>query len=177
MRMTFDRVVNIAVLAACVAVILMTMRVERATGTRSVARPPAYQKGDRIGKVAGLTLDGVDRTLILGIRSDCPYCAASLPFYQRLLAECSHTDSSHIRIVVITSDDRATADRYLQDHQLSVAQVIPSVRASNELRLLSTPTLVLTDPSRTVNGVWIGQLGPEGEQEVIASACVVSHKL
>ncbi|HUX67875.1 MAG TPA: hypothetical protein VMV31_10360 [Terriglobales bacterium] len=102
-------------------------------------------------------------TLVLGLRVDCPFCKASLPFYRQLEArEAAGTLGAHV--LAVFPDDEAAVRRYLAREKLGL-----DARASEgpSLRIAATPTLLLVGASGILHYDWIGELNADGQSEVL----------
>jgi rhodanese-related sulfurtransferase len=98
-----------------------------------------------------------DNTLIVYLSTSCPFCNASRDTYRSLSSL-----RPNLRLIVITSEPSADVKDWLKEADISVDEVrelpISNVRA---LGLNATPTLILTDGTGAVEGVWYGQLNAE----------------
>jgi hypothetical protein len=166
MRIKLDTVVNLVTLLTCAVVVALAARPTITRSGPPPAVPKMFQKGDIFPVFDGLTASRRDKTLLFVVRSGCRYCAESLPFYKRL----THDVGAAADLAVVTTDDRATAQRYLDENQLPIAQVasVPADRRT-DLRIPGTPTLILVDGHRTIQKMWLGRLDAAGEADVYAT--------
>jgi hypothetical protein len=74
-----DRLINIATLVACSAVLVAVYRMPKAP-TR--AQPQPYQRGDTIAALDQAPLSSAAQTVLLVLRDGCHYCKESVPFYR-----------------------------------------------------------------------------------------------
>jgi thiol-disulfide isomerase/thioredoxin len=96
------------------------------------------------------------------IQSTCSFCTASLPFYRDLSAEVDNG----VRVVAMGPEPEDTIRAYLQDNRVSVDQVIG---APQDVRLYSTPTLLLLEPGLKIASIWVGKLEPTAESDLRAA--------
>lgn len=113
-----------------------------------------------------LSLPGVDftkgqRTLLLVLRSSCPFCEKSMPFYSRMMA----TKSKDSQVVVVGGEDEKILNNYLKVHDVAVDSIAVVTPESTPSQV--TPTAILVDRKGVVSNVWRGQLPPDKENEVL----------
>lgn len=123
-----------------------------------------------IGPSARISIKGLDwaeseQTLLLAIQEDCKYCTESARFYREIIKGLS--GRSDVRVVAVFPESGFDGENYLSQLGLSVNE-------SKETSLLSlgikeVPTLVLVNKDGVVSNVWIGQLPPKKEAEVITA--------
>ena len=136
---------------------------------RSAPPVPDYVPGDTMPQAAKLELPEAEYRLLMFLRSTCGYCTASMPFYARLKGARDRSEGP-VRLAAISAEPRSILSGYLATHSVSVdAEVALSPAAFTEFRVRGTPTLVLIDRDNTVRKVWIGQLDPAQEAEVLAA--------
>jgi len=106
------RVLNVAIVAACVFLLL------------SLAK--RYYINERISgrtiSVSGVDFSRSNKTLLLFLRQDCDVCIESLPFYKQLAD--SFQDPVNVRLVLITPNQRELADTFFQKEGLRFQTVI-----------------------------------------------------
>ena len=125
---------------------------------------PEYLAGELLPTMEGVELRANRQSVLLFMNSQCRFCTESMPFY-RSLAESQSRDYD---VLAISREPLDSLRGYLTLHALRPDQTI-SVAENTELRLTKTPTLIVTDHTRVVRGVWLGQLTPEQEQQVRAA--------
>ena len=123
------------------------------------ALPSDYKPGDVLGDV-GLEFSAVSKTLIVAVQSRCQFCAASMPFYARLMASRPST----VRVVVVTPGGAKEGALYVKEHGFAPDLVIPFQPA---LTIKATPTLILADQRGVVEASWTGLLSKDREAEVL----------
>lgn len=100
------------------------------------------------------------KTLVLALRVGCPYCEASMDFYQDLHRRLPK-DSHMIAIF------QETGDLPKQDLPASLrdVEVLTGIDLGT-LGIFGTPTIILADTGGVVQKVWRGRLSEELEQQV-----------
>jgi rhodanese-related sulfurtransferase len=121
-----------------------------------------------LAPTARIFINGIDwsksaQTLLIAIRKGCEYCTRSGRFYRRLIDGLkSRTD---IRVVVIYPDETLQGEAYLREVGLT------SIESKQErlapLGIKFVPTLALVDRNGDVSKVWVGELSPKKESEVM----------
>jgi hypothetical protein len=129
-----------------------------------VAAPtPPYQDGEILNeKLDGVPLATKPETLLVVVQSRCKFCTASMPFYERL----SRSAHGGTQIVVLTQEEAAIGRAYVSSHGF-VPDAVVSI--PEFARIHSTPTVILTDATKTVRRIWTGKLSAASEAEVLAT--------
>ncbi|HMG76330.1 MAG TPA: hypothetical protein VK582_22845 [Pyrinomonadaceae bacterium] len=158
-----ELVANIAIVI--IAILLGFVLVKRFILPQS--SKPAVEERAQIAPGTKLSLPGVDwskgdKTLLMVLSTNCHFCTESAPFYQRLAQQkAGHGD---VRMVAALPQSTGEAQKYLNDHAISVDEVTQSVPGAVFAR--ATPTLILLDRAGSVLESWVGKLSPEKEAEV-----------
>ncbi|HEU4508730.1 MAG TPA: hypothetical protein VFR78_10865 [Pyrinomonadaceae bacterium] len=121
----------------------------------------------RISRGTRLSIPNVDwskanQTVLLVLSDNCRYCTDSAPFYKRLVEQAGERGS---RVIAALPEDLNTSKAYLNRLGVSVADVLQADPSSLGTR--ATPTVLLLDHSGIVKDVWVGQLSPEKEHELL----------
>lgn len=157
----FGIVVDVLVAVVCVAA--LTMIGLRLWGP---ARGPAGAFADLTGTAVSDTVNidwsSADRTLVLSLHSECRFCTASLPFYQRLL---DTRGDAPVQVVVAASAQDTAIDSYLDGGGVQPDHVVDVDEGA--LPVAATPALFLVDPAGVIIDAWVGQLGDEQETAVL----------
>lgn len=106
-----------------------------------------------------------EQTLLLAIHEDCKYCTESARFYREIIKGLSARKD--VRVVAVFPDNVSDGENYLSQLGLSVNDIKEASLLS--LGIKEIPTLVLVNKNGVVSHVWIGQLPPKKEAEVIAA--------
>lgn len=123
-----------------------------------------------IGPSARISIKGLDwaqsdQTLLLAIQGNCKYCAESARFYREIIQGLS--GRKDIRVVAVFPEGFSEGGNYLSQLGLAINE---SKNASlPSLGIKEVPALVLVDKNGVVSNVWIGQLPPKKEAEVITA--------
>jgi hypothetical protein len=173
-RPRLDTIVNIATLITCGAIVVTLVTRSRQPPAAPAASPPPvpfFSKGETIPAFTGLSTQEADRTLLLVLRHDCHFCAESIDFYHRLSARIqSAADHPSVHLVMVTTDDRETAQRYSTEKNLALDGIVsvPPERA-RELKVPGTPTLILVNRAGVIQQMWLGKLDERRETQVVSA--------
>jgi thioredoxin-related protein len=115
---------------------------------------PGYRWGDH------------QKTLVLAIRKGCHFCDDSLPFYKRL-GDLEKRNNLHAHVLAVMPDDRESGAKALQSGDVAVDSVFS--QPLDSLKVTGTPTILLLDSHGRVARAWVGQLTPQGEEELITA--------
>lgn len=124
----------------------------------------SLEPGSRVAIIPGHPWEKSSYTLVLGLRLGCPYCEASMPFYQRLI-QLERSGKLRTHIIAVFPDPGERLFRILPDG-LTGADVIAGVTLGN-IGIRSTPTVMVIAADSTLLNVWRGQLSDDGEEEVL----------
>ena len=157
-----NRIVNVAVILACAAVVIHLSLY--AYHLRTPAVPPVYAKGAKIPDTKELGFSSAQRTLILVTHSQCHFCQESMPFYKRL-TNAAHKEG--VRVVGLSAEDLAVHRDFLTWGGLYVDFV--GSMAVNGIKVRGTPTLIEVDRRGVVLSSWEGTVSPAKEPDMEAS--------
>ncbi|MGB7923564.1 MAG: hypothetical protein WCF57_10000 [Pyrinomonadaceae bacterium] len=157
---------NIAVIV--VALLLGVVLVKRYLLTGNEAAPAARRVDPRIPAGTKASLPDVDwakngQTLLLVLSSDCRYCTASAPFYQRLADATAGRPDIHL--IAIFPQAVEEGQKYLDDLGVSIKEIRQELPGNTGAG--GTPTLILVDAHGIVKKSWVGQLSAPEESEVL----------
>lgn len=129
------------------------------------SRPP---EPPTLAPTAQIFIKGIDwaaseQTLLIAVRKGCEYCSQSGRFYRRLIDGLR--GRADVRIVVIYPDETSRGEAYLREIGLTLIESKREVLASLGIKLV--PTLALVDGNGVVGKVWVGELSPKKESEVM----------
>ena len=161
MRARLEIAANIALIAAC-ALVIATVA-SRFIGQRATM-PEPYQVGDVVPAIGGFQYSASDRTVLLFVRSTCPYCTISMPFYQTLVDSGKATNERDYRVVAVSHEPEETVHAYFAKHNVAVDELLSI--ATGATAVTRTPTLLVVDAAGRVLGSWTGHLTSEREAEV-----------
>ena len=165
-RKMLDYAVNVAtiVLAASAVWLVLGKGNGSLNGTAAPPRPSLYEAGDEIPSIEGVDFKAADKTLLVVMKSDCPYCTASSEFYRRLLDE-REGHKKGVQILFVGTDIDQRFDQYLGENRLPTASIVRV--SSGQLKIRGTPTILLVDKAQRVEKVWEGKVPPQIENEVV----------
>jgi hypothetical protein len=161
-RVSSDTIVNALIVATCCVVLAVTLQRARTVGSGSTPLA-AFEAGERAEPITGVRYDGARLTIVLYVKSTCPYCTNSMPFYARLRATAEALAGT--RMIAVSSEPSDQLARYLNTYNLRVDQVIGGFTG----RALGTPTVVVVDGGGVVRGSWVGQQRTDGESAIVAA--------
>lgn len=155
----FADLVTVVVGIAVLAILLVRFSDRPAAPQRMPDTLPEMSDPLQIDASAGIHFDLAQRTLILVLQSDCPFCQQSLPFYERL----ARRDRTGVQVVVAAP----LGDDEIENQVSSIEPDSVVLVAPASLPVSSTPTLLLVDKEGLVKSVWVGLLDPERQEEVV----------
>ncbi len=125
-------------------------------------RPPKrINPGEKLPPIRGYAWKAHPQTLILALRLGCPYCEASMGFYESLHRDEHIRDAARMVAVYATPNVGPTA----LPQPLRDLQVFSGIDFT-ALGVAATPTLLLVDNTGVLKKVWRGQLSDGYEKEV-----------
>lgn len=162
-RVGLDELTNVAILVTCV--LLSGAVVQRYFVSNRQATSVSYKKikiGDQAAALPGVSYADATSNLVLYLKSTCPYCTKSMDFYRSLRKAAETRRGGSIRMIVAGVETRDALQRYLDEHQLHVDEIV-SVPDSRQ----PTPNLLLVDKQGVVTDTWLGLQAREGEQRLL----------
>lgn len=171
-----EKLSNLAVIIVAVAVIGTKISERLAPADTPVAQVHLAQRF--MGKPLPLPealATGKNGTITLFISKQCRFCTDSMLFYRRLKGYTS-SQACETKLVAIGPGDhesREDIQEYLAGHHLPVDGI--AMVNFHGLNVTGTPTLVLRDGARLVQGVWVGKLSEAGEKEVLSKVGSFCH--
>jgi hypothetical protein len=127
-------------------------------------RPPKVVAGITRGMVAprlqGISYAKENQTLVLLLRSSCPYCRAEVPFYKQAVEVARRSGRTQVVAVFAARDIGASG--FLADNDIAAGLTV--VPDSQAFKAYATPTLLLVDHQGHVSDFWVGAVqGPTAE--------------
>ena len=168
-----ERIRKYAEIGSNIAIILLVIILGYFHISRSLASPaqPLQKRteSDVIKPGTKIPLASVDwsigeRNLLMVLSTTCRFCTESMPFYQRLVHR--NVQSKGLRVVAAFPQDTHDARKYLDEHGVTVDEIVKA--APSEAMVRATPTLMLLDKNGVVIQTWVGMLHREKESEVFA---------
>jgi len=125
-----------------------------------------YEAGERLASIALRDLERHQRTLLINIKSTCPHCLASLPFYRQLMANARlhHAD---VQFTVVTFEPTAVCEELLRSNGVTPDTILQPRGA--DPKLMTVPDLLLVDRNGLVLRRWLGALS-RGDQRDVSRA-------
>jgi len=134
------------------------------TKVRPQIRPEiGLRKGNVLHQPAGIDYNAAPQTLLLLMNTECHYCEVSLPFYKKLATSSSIVNNT--KMVALFPNPQTKVGDYAQKNELNFQTI--SSPDFQLLKMLGTPTLILTNSKGEILDFWIGKLSAESEQEVL----------
>ncbi len=103
------------------------------------------------------------RTLILAISTQCHFCKDSSPFYRTLAEQAGNK----VKIIAVLPQPAGVAEKYLRGEGVRVDHV--EQLTLGRIGVIGTPTLILADATGVVRNVWMGELQPAQQRQVLAA--------
>ncbi len=127
---------------------------------------PSLKVGDQLHSLSVYDWNSHDRTLVLALKNGCHFCEESIPFYRKLL-ELEKSNQIDAHLIAVFPDDPAAVRQLVETQRLAV-EAFPSVELS-QMKVAGTPTLILVDRHGRVSRVWLGELTPAWQADVVAA--------
>lgn len=158
-------VVFLVVLAVLVAGVVF-MRAYPVYTTTSDVVVPKVVEGSHLPPLPGYPWGSHPQTLVLALRVGCPYCEASMEFYERLYTlEKRKQITAHVLVVF---NDPAAEVRKEMPEPLRELPTLSSVDFGR-LSIGATPTVLLINSNGVAQKIWRGQLSPELENQLLSA--------
>jgi hypothetical protein len=125
---------------------------------------PAPNLVGREVKLPGADWQSAPVSVVLQISSTCHFCNESMPFYRQLIA-ARQAAGAKVPVIVASADAVAVMRQHLAEQQVSVDKVLHS-RMEGFGNL--TPTVYIVDSKGMVKRVFVGELDPSGEKELLS---------
>ncbi|SRR5258708_27624164 len=163
---THQRIAKKIEVAANLGIVVVALLAAGFFAKSYFARSPEPRQTISIG--SKLAIKGVDwgsrrATLVLALSTNCRFCTESAPFYRELTKEAKE---KQVHTIAIFPQSVQDASAYLKNEGLEVDEIRQTPLSA--IQVSGTPTLLLIDPTGTVQGVWIGKLLAEKEKDVRA---------
>jgi hypothetical protein len=154
---------HISLIALCCLAggLLIEQRFFRAPETQP---GPARTLVGREVQLPGADWHAAPISVLLQISSTCPYCNASMPFYQQLMA-VRQARTAKVPVIVASTDAVAIMRKHLEDEQVTVDKVLHS---RPDVFAAVTPTVYIVDSHGVVQRAFVGKLDAAGEKELLA---------
>lgn len=168
-RPTLEKLSHVAFILMCVAV--TAVGVQRFTSTPAAGaaavpggRTAPIAPGTRLALHETLRPGGVRGSIVVALSTNCQYCTASMPFYNRLQA-LDAVANGRVTLSVIALQAAPQMREYLASHDVRIERIVQFPDAGVSIR--GTPTLILVNADGEVVNSWAGQLETAEEAAVI----------
>ncbi len=147
-------------IVAVVAVLSVGEQVRRRLFSPTPAAPVTVGKKLPLKRVR---FDSGDYTIVLAASPQCSYCAANNRFYEELYGAAQQVAVQFVLVV----RDSVDSNGYRSSLGMHKANVQPVDFRS--VGIAVTPTLLLVDRAGIVKQVWVGALGPDEQESILAA--------
>jgi hypothetical protein len=124
--------------------------------------PNGHHDSNAIGRRIAWAANGQSkRTVVIALRASCKFCAASMPFYSRLLSMAQ--ERKNLQIVAVMESSVEDSNKYLH----SKAILFSAVRQDSleTLGVDGTPAILVLDGRGVVRHSWLGLLNKDAERD------------
>jgi hypothetical protein len=158
-----ERLANVSIiLVSCLIVVVLAR-------SYLFAKPAAHPKAEppvpagTAASLAGIDWSANRKTLLVSLKSGCRFCAASAPFYQRLVKEAP---ARRVKLIALLPQSPEEGRGYLKSLDVDIVDVMDVRELKPSVRV--TPTIYLVDSRGVITDSWRGLLGAEEEARVLA---------
>ena len=150
--------------ALLLSVVLIKVYLIPSASRRPSPTPPSIAVGTIMkGRIDGLDWQKNWRTLVLALSTRCHFCSASAPFFRTLASKAG----KKIRIVALLPQPVDEAQKYLSGEGVRVDQIEQA--DLNRIGVRGTPTMLFVDSAGVVTNVWVGELQPVQQEQVLTA--------
>jgi thiol-disulfide isomerase/thioredoxin len=163
MKITVNAVVNCLLVMTCIVTCVDIGRnyILSARTNSTVADLASVGVGKQSPLTGQRWIDS-DATVVFAVSRTCHFCAASAPFYHRLIQSFGR---KAIATIAIAPDPEQDIRAYLEGLDLPIERVQQVTLKTLNIR--ATPTLEVVDRSGNIVAAWVGQLSRDQEEEVL----------
>jgi hypothetical protein len=104
------------------------------------------------------------QTMLIVLAQGCHFCSESAPFYQKLLQRTQK--GGQTKMMAVFPQGSSDGKKYMQDMGVPIEEV--KFASLDAIGVTGTPTLLLVNSEGVVTDVWVGQLAPDKEVEVLS---------
>jgi hypothetical protein len=164
-----ERASHVAVIAAALFVLGTTMYDRVSVPAKRV--DPALQLVQKYKEKApplpGAIQTGKSATVVLFISQHCPFCAQSMPFYERLSRLRAASSNDFALLAYVPEGEKPTSGvAYLGRRGVTTDSV--GAASFPDIGVKGTPTVLLLDATGRVRAAWVGALMPKEEKDVLS---------
>jgi thioredoxin-related protein len=104
------------------------------------------------------------QTMLVVLAQGCHFCSESAPFYQKLLRQTK--ERGQTKMMAVFPQGSSDGQKYMQDLGVPIEEV--KFASLDDIGVKGTPTLMLVNSQGVVTDLWVGQLPPDKELEVLS---------
>lgn len=161
-----EKLTHVLLIAVCCGSLFLLA--ERRLKSKVTTNRVGVVRQTQIGKalrLAGANWEESRLNVVIGLRSTCPFCAASLPFYKRL-SEISRQRRGEVSVLVVSPEKEDSVEAFLSRAGVSVDRIFRS--ALEPLGVDGTPTIFVVDSRGIVRDQFAGKLEDQREKTLLA---------
>jgi len=143
-------------------VVIIGVAVIKTGGWTPHFRERSYDVGAKAPSILGVDFAQSARTVLVYVRSNCPHCTESMPFY-RTLAQSEAVSSDRVQLVMTSAEPEPGLADYLRRHRLVSVRTVAGMHA-NVSGIRGTPTLIVVNSAGLIERVAVGRQSPSGER-------------
>lgn len=162
MQKKIELVANIAIVIVALLIGVFFIKQYRSPDAAS-ASVKAVASGTKIS-VPDVDWAKNQQTMLVVLAPGCHFCSESAPFYKKLLQETQKRGQT--KMMAVFPQGSSGDQKYMQDMGVPVDEV--KFASLDSLGVTGTPTLLLVNSEGVVTDLWVGQLAPDKEQEVLS---------
>lgn len=151
------------ILIIVLAVILSVILAQKFFFKPATEKVELIKAGEKI-LLPDLNSSQTEKSILIALNPDCPFCTASAPFYRSVKE--SIAQNGEVRLIGLFSPEVTNDKDYVE--KLGVNFDAIRKVSFDTLKIPSTPTIVVVNKEGTVLSVWRGKLSSEKEQEFLS---------
>ncbi len=159
-RSKLEVITNLAILIVAVLLAIILLKEHILPKPR-----PTRHAGISVGSLVqlpGVSWNVKDKTLVLGLNTQCRYCAESSSFYRTLTEALANNKGA--QIIAVFPQPTSESTDCLKKRHIEVSSLVQ--RDLSSLQMPGTPTLLLVDRAGRVVKKWFGKLNSDQEATV-----------
>lgn len=162
-----DALANVLTIGTCL--IVCALVISKVYRQATAAVPDVFPRDTVLGSTDDVRFDAAPLTILVGLQTDCRYCADSMPGFREIESYVTSRKDGLVSIVAVGAESRDKLAQYLQTNRLTVYRPVSITRGSVLAPVaMRTPALVLVNRLGAVLASWPGVLTPERTADVIA---------
>ncbi len=145
------------------AIILTVILAQKFFFKPSTENVELIKAGEKIS-LTDLDSSQSEKSILIALNPDCPFCTASAPFYRSIKE--SIAQNGEVRLIGLFSSEVTNEKDYVEKLDVNFDAVRKV--SFDTLKIPSTPTIVVVNKDGTVLSVWRGKLSSEKEREFLS---------